>query len=85
MKSNELTKTDVANWRHFEIVCREIATQCKRNRKESGMSQKDVAKMLFVTRENIIDIEAGKISNLFALFKYAEVFGIDVQLTYTQT
>lgn len=49
------------------------------------MSQKDAAKMLFVTRENIIDLEAGRIINLFALFKYAEVFGIDIELTYIQT
>lgn len=80
----EETKENVGNWRHFESQCREIATSCKRNRKEIGASQKEMAKLIRVSRQTLIDIEAGRLVNLFALFNYAYLVGIDIELTYKQ-
>ena len=73
------------NFDTINSTYKEIATQLKKNRNDSGTTIDVVAEWLNVDRRKIIDLENFNRFDLELMCKYADIYGIEITLKYIVT
>lgn len=68
---------EVHNIVHFEQFKKDVVHKIVQHRKESGLSQFELAEIINVDRRKIIDLEAGKV-DFETLLKASDLLGIKI-------
>ncbi len=74
--------SDIKNFDTIKCTYDEVVNQLKENRNKSGVTIDTVASWLKVDRRKIIDFENFKRFDLQLMCEYADIYGIDLKLTF---
>lgn len=70
------------NFNAVNSIYNQIAKQLKSNRNDSGATIDMVSEWLKVDRRKIIDLENCNRFDLKLMCEYADIYGIEIELTY---
>lgn len=72
---------EVHNIVHFEQFKKDVVHKIVQHRKESGLSQFELAEIINVDRRKIINLEAGKF-DLITMLLASDILGININLNF---